>query len=344
MLLYIFSFLLFLLLGFLLFVYTGPQLPEGINDLIKEIQNEPLPELITGQTGIVKREQVSIFYESMGGKDPSKGAVMLVGGLAQTLLGWPPYFYQPFVDAGYQVVRMDNRGVGESDWLRNWNKEAPYHLEDMAKDVLAVLDSLEIKKAHVIGVSMGGMISQRLAISHADRVLSLTSIMSTGFYHDPELVQVPPKFYRNFLRWTFRYIGRLKKEENRLKFHLGTVRMLRGNGDYPFESRRILRKALYELRKRKGFNAKVVDQHSAAIVGSGSRYEELGAITVPTLVIHGKADPLVTFEHAQKYAPMIPGADTLFIEGMGHDLPRKYSPEIIEQIQNTFKKAAKITL
>ena len=99
-----------------------------------------------------------------------------------------------------------------------------------------------------------------------------------------------------------------------------------------------MQRGIYELNKRRGYNIKATDQHSLAITKSGSRYEELGQIEVPTLVIHGTTDPLIKFEHAEKYSKMIPNAATLFIEGMGHDLPPVYTPKMTKAILENLAK------
>lgn len=314
-------------------IYSGPQLPKETNKILKAIlaPNAILPELITGQTGYAKNGEVSIWYELIRNEKTTKGTILLVGGLSCTVLDWQDYTYQPFLEAGYQVIRFDNRDVGMSDWMHNWSRQNHYTLEDMAKDAVAVLDALQIQKAHVVGMSMGGMISQRIAISHSDRVLSLTSIMSTGYMHDPELKGVTSQFILNMARFIIRYRD-LTKTENKIKLHLGIQRMLLGKGGYAFDNKAMMQKALYELTKRKGFNKKSRDQQGYAIKKSGSRYEELKQLNVPTLVIHGTTDPLVLFEHGQKYAPMIPNAKTLFIDGMGHDFPRVHMPKMAKAI------------
>ena len=119
------------------------------------MQETPVEEHITGITGTANNKGVSIFYNAIG--KPEKGNILLVNGHTQTLLDWPTYFFQPLVDAGYRVIRYDNRGVGMSDWMEGWNKTNVYTLEDMATDALAILDDLSIKKAHIIGVSMGAV-------------------------------------------------------------------------------------------------------------------------------------------------------------------------------------------
>ncbi len=339
---YILLFLLLLLIGFFLFVKSGIQLPKNIDTLISTLQKEPIPILIKGKTGKAKNGEVSIFYEAINGIDSSKETILLICGHTQTLLDWYPHFYQPLIDAGYQVIRFDNRGVGQSDWLTDWGKPNKYKLEDMAKDAIAVLDAVGVKQAHIIGMSMGGMIGQRLAISHSERVLSLTSIMSTGYFDDPTLVNVPPPFMRDIIRVTLRYAINKDREETKLKLHLAVRRMLQGKGGYAFDDTMVLKKALYEIRERNGYHVKATDQHSYAIKASGSRYEELSSIKVPTLVIHGTTDPLIDFPHAQKYAPMIPHADQLFIDGMGHDLPKVHMGTMMKAIFNNLNAKNKL--
>ncbi|MDW3648398.1 MAG: alpha/beta hydrolase [Bacteroidia bacterium] len=329
-----------------LYVQSGPQLPPETDTLIKEVLSEKLPKLISGRTGKAMNGHVSLYYEVMEGEDHSKGNILLINGHSSTLLYWQPYFYQPLLDAGYRLIRFDNRGIGMSDWIQNWSKETAFTLEDMAKDAMAVLDACGIEKAHVLGMSMGGMIAQRIAISHSERVLSLCSIMSSGFINDPELTTVPAKFKADLTRLTLRYM--LKPTEiNRMKMQLGVMKVLEGDGDYALDPKAVLQATLYNIRRRDGMNKKLRDQHTWAITYSGSRYEELASIKVPSLVIHGTADPLVEFEHGKKYAAMIPQAETLFIVGMGHDIPQLHIQEIhkaifrnLDAIKNNRNKVA----
>ena len=320
----------------ILFIYTGPKLPPGTNDIIKEIQSNGVAEFSTGKPGFAKNGRISIYYECIG--ENKNGAVLLINGLGSTLLDWRNYIYEPLANAGFQVIRYDNRGLGKSDWVKDWNKKNAYTLEDMATDGLAVLDHLNIQKAHVVGMSMGGMIAQRLAISHKNRVLSLTSIMSTGYYYDPDLVNVPAKFLKNFIRYYIRY-GLHRTEVNLLKMHVGIRKQLEGNGDYELDVRGTLEYAFYEIRKRNGYNKKVRDQHDLAIKKSGSRYNELPQLTIPTLIVHSTDDPLVKIEHRKKYAALIPHARKLFLVRMGHDLPRKYIGGILENMLINFAQA-----
>jgi len=327
------------LLAAYLFINSAPPLPSNVEEMINQIKSEGIPEFIKGRTSEAKNGEVNIFYEVIENQSTSKDTIILICGHTQILLDWPAYFYQPLVDEGYRVIRFDNRGVGNSDWLPNFDKKNPFGLEDMAKDIIAILDTENIKKAHIIGMSMGGMIGQRLAISHSDRVLSLTSIMSTGYFYDPVLTNVPRNFYKNLIALSLKYPIWSKEEMTKLKLNLAVRQIQDGKGDYELDRKLVLQRGLYELNKRRGYNIKATDQHSLAITKSGSRYEELGQIDVPTLVIHGTTDPLIKFEHAEKYSKMIPNAATLFIEGMGHDLPDIHTPKIIRAILKNLAKA-----
>ncbi len=310
--------------GYYYFINSGIQLPKETDAIVEEVlQTNELPELITGETGFAQNEGVKIWYEKIAPQDSIRGTVLLIMGHSSSALIWSSNFTQPLVDAGYQVIRYDNRGVGDSDWMPNWNADTPYSLEDMAKDGMAVLDAAGVAKAHIIGASMGGMIAQRVALSHSERTLSLTSIMSSGYMNDPEMPAINTAGMLDFLRLTLRYLMP-PSEAGSMKFMVGIQQLLQGNGPYSHPIKKAAEQTLYEIRKRKGRNPDVGDQHTAAIAASGSRLAELGNIKVPTLIIHGKSDPLVRFEHCEKYAPLIPHAKKLFIDGMGHDLPAIY--------------------
>ena len=319
-------------------LYSRVALPKNVDAIISEIKQEGIPEFIVGETGMANNNGVDIAYEIINGNENNGQTVLLINGHSHWQLTIPAHFYQPFVEAGYQLVKFDNRGLGASDWITDWQKSSPYNLEDMAADSIAVLDHLKIEQAHLIGISMGGMIAQSMAINHPQYVASLTSIMSTGFWADPKLTAVPKGWYINFLAVNFLYGKKLLRPEDRAKFFLAHQRYLRGKGDYIFNDKELLQKALYEFGHRKGLNPKAGEQHTYAIIKSGSRYEKLGAITAPTLVIHGTDDPLIKVEHAEKYAAMIPNAKKIILKGMGHDLPAIYMPEIHQEIFETLNQ------
>lgn len=325
------------LTGFFYYINSGPKMPPGTNEVIDQVLAEDLPELVTGKVGYATSGALKIWYEVMPQMGTRKGTILLVMGHNSTAMLWTPKFYQPFLDAGYEVIRYDNRDVGLSTWINDYKRNQPYTLEDMARDGIAVLDEVGVHRAHVMGVSMGGMIAQRMAISHSDRILSLTSIMSTGFMMDPEIAPVPKWFLQNFIKLGLRYLTP-PTDRGSIKFFIGILETLKGDGPYELDVKLAAQIMLYETRKRRGFNKKAIRQQAWAIEASGSRLEELGSVNLPTLVVHGKADPLIIFDHAKKYAHRFPNGEALFIEGMGHDLPEIYLGTIHERVFGILEK------
>lgn len=323
--------LILLLLGIYWFIKSSPKLPEDTDTIIENVLKAETIEQVYGDTGYVDSDGVKIWYNKIQCFGEQKGTVVLVMGHSSNIFGWPDYFIDVFLKQGYDVIRYDNRGVGMSDWMKRWSSDTAYTLEDMAKDCVAIIDHLKLNKVHLIGASMGGMIAQRLAISHGNRFHTLTSIMSSGFMEDPKLTLVPSSFKRSLFK-IFGNYGWRPTEHNSIKIAVSILRLLRNNKQYKIDVKDIAQKMKYDMRKRKGFNMRVAKQHTKAIELSGSRYDELCNISIPTLVIHGKQDPLVKFEHAKKYAPMIPNAKTLYLNNMGHDLPLELNNEITESI------------
>jgi len=321
--------------GLAAFIASAPPLPLGTDAIIDSVLASGPPEWIPpGTRGTAMSGDVEIWFESISDrpKAESRGTVLLIMGLGMSGTAWTEGFFRPLVDAGYRVVRYDHRDIGLSDWIEGWDSEAPYTLEDMARDGLAVLDELGVEQAHIVGISMGGMIGQRLAISHRDRVLSLTSMSSTGYALDP---LIPPvrtgRFQRGVVKLALRY-GLNPTEKNRIKMGLGFSELLKGDGDYSTDVRRFATGALVGMESGRVENRAATEHHGVAVEVSGSRYEQLPSISVPTLVIHGRSDPLIPPAHSEEYAPMIPGAELLIIDGMGHDLPSLYLPGIHDAI------------
>jgi pimeloyl-ACP methyl ester carboxylesterase len=295
---------------------------------------------LNSTAGKAKVNGIEIFYESFG--DISHPPVVLIMGLDAQCVIWSPTFIAPLVEAGYRIIRFDNRDIGHSTWFNNWNKAKPYTLEDMAKDTVGLLDFLSIPKAHLIGASMGGMIAQRLAISHSERVLSLTSIMSSGYALDPHLFTSFSQ--RNFMkllpkliRWApipLKHINMKVTVGN----YLAVYKYLSGT-KYEFDKTAFTELFTYAIEERKGQNPKARVQQFCAIVASGSRLNELKNISKPTLIIHGTADKLVPITHSQKLATIIPNSILVEMEGIGHEIPRPAMPEYHKHIIENFRKA-----
>ncbi len=324
-------FLLIPLVGFLYAYvhFSARDFTEAEMAEIRTAISAPLTEMV-GDADYAMNDGVKIWYDVHRPQDTLKGTVLLIMGLSADALIWPDYFYQPLVDSGYQVVRFDNRGVGNSDWDA-FDPENPYTLSDMAQDALAVLDTLGIEKAHVVGASMGGMIGQTLCIEHSDRVATLTSIMSTAWADDPEMPAIDMNVFKHIGVNTIKY-GLSGEIEDAVKLRIAIRELLMGSEKYELDIEGIAQLTRYNIEKRSGYNQKSGMQQTKAIELSGSRIEALKNLTTPTLVIHGKTDPLIPFEHGKKTAELIPNAATLYIDGMGHTLPKMYSDTIVARM------------
>jgi pimeloyl-ACP methyl ester carboxylesterase len=278
---------------------------------------------------------IEIYYETFGDRDGEP--LLLVNGLGSQCISYEPDFCNAFVDRGFFVIRFDNRDVGFSTKIdtpqldfqpllakafAGERVEAPYLLSDMAADAVGLLDHLGIDSAHIVGMSMGGMIVQTIAVEHPERVRTMTSIMSTTGDRDvgtstseaaAVLVAPPAKsrdeYIANYLeQWKIlsgpvyydeaRFTRRAGAAYDRCYFPVGTGRQLLG------------------------------------IIASGSRTEELRGLDIPTLVIHGRIDPLVTLSGGERTAEVIPDAELVVFDDMGHDLPPALWPQYVEAITN----------
>jgi pimeloyl-ACP methyl ester carboxylesterase len=287
---------------------------------------------------IARVGEVELAYDTFG--DPSDPAVLLVMGLATQMLGWREAFCAELAGRGFHVVRYDNRDVGRStkfsahkpptarQLLRRDRRAAAYTLADMADDGVGLLDHLDLRRAHVVGASMGAMIAQTIAIRHAERALSLVSIMSnTGarWSGQPSL-----RLYGVLLRRAPR--DREGYVEHQLKVfeRIGSPGFPRDEADL-----RGMATASWE----RGHDPAGAGRQLAAIIASGDRTPQLGSIRVPTTVIHGTKDRLVAPSGGRATAKAIPGARLVTIPGMGHDLPRGAWPQIIDAIAETAARA-----
>jgi pimeloyl-ACP methyl ester carboxylesterase len=287
---------------------------------------QPLKPDISGKA---QTNGIEIYYEGFG--NPANPSILLAMGLDAQCVMWTEYFMQPLIDAGFFLIRYDNRDLGLSTWMEGWNRKNPYTLEDMASDAIGVLDALNIQKTHLIGVSMGGMISQRISISYPERVLTLTSIMSSGYALDPALqtnvfqkiiFKAAPFIIRNF---TIK--NRFTNHEVSVENYVKTYHFLAGT-KFPLNEDYFRALFTYSILERKGQNPKSRLQHWYAVVMSGSRLKELGQIKIPTLILHGTADRLVPHRHSEKYAKLIPNSKLVLMEGIGHEMPKDELPNI----------------
>ena len=276
---------------------------------------------------------IELEYETAG--SPDNPTILLVMGLGAQLIHWHENFCQLLVDGGFHVVRFDNRDAGLSTKLDGVEIDfpalitaalegqevfdTPYDLSDMAADAFGLLDALGVEKAHVVGVSLGGMIAQTMAIERSDRVISLTSIMSsTG---TREVVDIPDESLELLLA-----PAPTEREE-----------YLEYSANYAIWS------------SKKYFDPEIARQHAAvaydrchypdgvgrqiaAMLASGDRESQLATMNVPTLVIHGRDDHLVLPLLGMRTAEVIPASNFLFLSDMGHDLPEALWPVVVDSI------------
>ena len=291
--------------------------------------------------GKVAANGIEIYYEAFGNReDPS---VLLIIGMDEQCTAWFPYCYEPIVEAGFQVVRFDNRDCGLSEWIEDWDADRPYSLEDMAADAMGLLDALSIDRAHVIGASMGGMIAQRIAISRPDRTRTLTSIASSAFPLDPDpAVQTAADVARLQAiheALAARYPNYLTVPADTIAFRLEVARAFAGRR-FPFDEALQREAITANILQRKGFNPQAQAHQLAAVLASGSRLDELARISVPTLILHGTEDPLVPPDHGAKCASRIPGAKLVWMEGVGHELPAGIMSQVHREMLLLFSQAS----
>ena len=263
--------------------------------------------------------RVELEYETLGDANPE--TVILINGLGSQMTRWPVPFCEKLVARGFRAIRMDNRDVGLSSWLDGES----YVLKDMANDVIAVLDAAGAKKAHVAGVSMGGMITQRVAIDHPDRVLSITSIMAAPAANPPILQSTPAAAA----------VLNVAPPDPKADFEAFVAHGIRnartiGSPAYPWDEDQLRQRVVSEYRR--AFNPSGVVRQRQAIGADGDRTEELKTLKVPAVVAHGADDPLVMPIGGELTAQAIPGAELRIIPGMGHDLPPGLYDTIIDAI------------
>jgi len=263
--------------------------------------------------------------------DPSDPVLLLIMGLGDQLISWPEAFVAQLCARGYSVVRFDNRDSGLStkfegtpDFVALFcgdGSSAPYRVEDMAGDAAGLLDELGCERAHVVGISMGGMITQALAIHHPSRCLTACSLMSTT---GNPMVGAPTGEAVSAL---LRPVAHSREEA--VAASLASSRVISSPG-FPFDVELMTRRA--EKAYDRCYCPEGTARQLAAILSSGDRTEGLGGVTIPFLVIHGEEDPLVNVSGGKATAAAVPGSELIVIPGMGHDLPEAVWDLIIDAI------------
>jgi pimeloyl-ACP methyl ester carboxylesterase len=285
----------------------------------------------------VRANGIDIEYEGFGLlTDP---AILLIMGVTAPMLNWPDALCRGLADRGFRVIRFDNRDIGRSTHLEALGRPdlgaliaevtagrpvaAPYVLDDMAADAVALLDALGIERAHIVGASMGGMIAQLVAINHPDRTRSLVSIMSTT--GRPEVSQPTPEAFQAILSQPASLA-----REHRIERGIRVWRVIGSPGFAASDEE------LTELVGRTvdyaPYDPAGMARQMAAVLAARPRNERLRAVTAPTLVIHGAADPLIPVTGGRDTAESIPGAELFVIEGAGHDIFAQLVPIYVEAI------------
>lgn len=264
---------------------------------------------------------INIAYQRVGHLHAP--VALLIMGVAAQSIHWPDSFCNALRDRGLQVVRFDNRDAGLSTHMVNAPppdlpavlagdlRSVSYTLSDMAADAVGLLDALGVPKAHVIGASMGGQIAQMIAIEHPDRVLSLTSMMSTT---GSMSVGQP---WKEALRELFSSAPAVTRDEV-IQQSLRAMRII-GSPGYPSDEAEVAARA--GLAYDRGYDPVGSARQAIATLASGDRTERLRQLQIPALVIHGLADRMCDVGGGRATAEAIPGAKLILIEGMGHDLP-----------------------
>ena len=289
---------------------------------------------------------ITLAYDSFG--DGAAETILLIAGLGSQMIRWTAPFCRELVTRGYHVVRFDSRDTGRSTHFTEYGAmdfaalasalaegrrpELAYTLDDMASDALGLLDALSIRRAHLVGRSMGGMIAQILASEHPSRVLSLTSIMSaTG---NPGMPSAEPDAMTMMMRPA---PDPVLDEAGFLEHGVAFARRIAGTA-HPFDEeacRALLREEFRRGRAPGGFGRQL-----AAIGVAGDRRSWLAAIRAPTLIVHGTDDPLFPPACGEDTAASIPDAEMMLIPGMGHDLPPSLYRSIADAIEQTARRSS----
>jgi pimeloyl-ACP methyl ester carboxylesterase len=281
---------------------------------------------------------IEIAYESFG--DPSDPTILLIMGLGMQMLGWDEEFCELLVERGFRVVRYDNRDIGLSTKIGGGppnvlagaiglTRSSRYTLTDMALDALGLLDHLGVGRAHVVGISMGGMIGQTLAARHPDRVASLCSMMSSPGGRRPSVMPRPSVIGT--------LLTRPPAERNAYADYEAMVFSRIGSPAYEPDQQRHRERAL--LMYDRCYYPVGAARQLMAIMASGDRSAELREIRCPTLVIHGKADKLIPASAGEEVARAIPAARLELFDGVGHDLPAALWPRFVASIADNAARA-----
>jgi pimeloyl-ACP methyl ester carboxylesterase len=279
----------------------------------------------------VRANGIELEYDEFG--DDDDPALVLIAGLGAQLIDWPAEFCEQLAARGLHVIRFDNRDAGLSASLDSLgtpdlgavlsgdHDTVPYLLADMAADTVGLFDALGIRRAHLVGVSLGGMVAQQVAIDHPGRLLSLCSISSTT--GDASVGQATPDALGALARPS------ATSREEAIRNSAASSRVFRSPG-FGLSDDELLQRATAKYDRSNRPQGRL--RQIAAVAASPDRTKALRDVTMPTMVIHGDVDPLVNVSGGRATAAAIPGAELVIVSGMAHDLPRALWPQLIEAI------------
>jgi pimeloyl-ACP methyl ester carboxylesterase len=297
-----------------------------------------VPVAVSEERFAAVADGVELCYQTIG--SPDGDPLLLVMGLGGPMTWWDERLCRMLADEGFYVIRFDNRDIGRSSRVQGpvsmgrlarafvgMRVRTAYTLDDMAADALALLDHLGIAAAHVWGVSMGGMIAQTMAVTHPERVLSLTSMMSStgarsvGFQH-PSLLPI--------------FMTRSGDPDGYVKASVRTWRII-GSPGYPGTEDDVRRRAAETFER--GVSAQGTGRQILAVLTQPNRTRDLSRVRVPTLVVHGLADKMVHVSGGRATSLAIPRSDLLLIDGLGHDIPQDLWPTLVRAVRRNANRA-----
>ena len=270
----------------------------------------------------IRRGDLEFATEAFG--DPTDAPILMIMGATASMLWWPDEMCRALAAAGHFVIRYDNRDTGQSTTYEPGAAE--YTIDDMAEDAVAILDAYGIERTNLVGMSLGAMIGQLVALKYPSRVLSLTAITSSRFDEDdPDLPEMDPALLAHFGK-----IADLDWQDRQavVDFHVESFRISAGpRAAFDRDAARSLAEREFDRAR----NPRSALNHSMLTGGDAWR-GQLGRISVPVLVIHGRHDPILSFQHGERLAAAVPNARLVALEDAGHELNRRDWPQIIASI------------
>ena len=288
-------------------------------------------EKMESQEAIVKSDGLELFTESFG--QAEHPAILLIMGATASMVWWDRAFCEQLAGRGFYVIRYDNRDVGQSTCYPPG--EPPYSTMDMATDVLAVMDAYGLDQAHLVGMSLGGMLAQIVAIDYPERVQSLTLIASGNWDDKPELPTIDQKVL------DYHAMAATLNWENKaevLEYMVGGWRILNGSR-HPFDENLTAALAQTEINRARSLLSMF---NHGGLKGGEELYGKADRIDTPSLIIHGTEDSVLPFAHALDMQQTIPDSKLLPIEGGGHEIHPLDYDMVIDAITNHVLKGEKL--